>query len=301
MPAVTARRHVHSPVLDPSENHETTPTPAAATSPRRRQHYSKANSTTAQASAAAISGAARREPWQDVEDQLQHFNFDTSTQTTRTERRRARRRHRPLQLSWPVAILGSLLLCQWVALLWLEGLNLATSRHASKLDNQIQDVRKDIEDTQADIAKLDASAHIGEWAQQRGWVQVAQDKFDDITKPMPLAAALTDDGVQADDDRAARPQHAAHAASARSHVRQHDADTTGDAAPRQDLDAGVPADDVAASAGNSIDSEGQGASDTHAERLKHRRKSTHGTARAAKASANASDTGDGEAAGGEQP
>lgn len=143
---------------------------------------------------------AATEEWRQVEQLVNHFQQDQPLAPTVAERKRARKFHRPFQLTRQAIIVSSLVVCQFLAVLWLEGINLSTSRDAAALDQKIQDARKDIEDTQAEIAALDASAHFAEWAGQRGWVLAGQDKFDDITStdPLPRSAERTADPATSD-------------------------------------------------------------------------------------------------------
>lgn len=123
---------------------------------------------------------------------LPHYNdqADESYLEARTKaraaRRRARRSHRPFRLSWQASVAGCVLLGQLVALLYLQGMALSARNNSYKLDKEIAQVYGNVTHTQKEIAALDSSPRIAQWAQERGWKVATQDKLDSITNRAPL-------------------------------------------------------------------------------------------------------------------
>ena len=101
------------------------------------------------------------------------------SERAREVRRRARRRHRPLRLSFGTVLCGAALLGQLTLLLWMHGRALSASHYATKLDQKITNTRNQLARTQERIAAYDSSAHLEEWAKERGWKLADHRDFDD--------------------------------------------------------------------------------------------------------------------------
>jgi cell division protein FtsL len=110
---------------------------------------------------------------------------------SRATRRRAKQRHKPLRLSITTALCSLALLGQLTMLLYLHGRALSASRESGKLDQQIKLVENQIGRTEKQIAVQDSSAHLEDWAKERGWKLADHRDFDDVTKlhPMPVSQA----------------------------------------------------------------------------------------------------------------
>lgn len=106
--------------------------------------------------------------------------------TGRAARRRSRRAHRPLEWSWPLGVGVTVLLAQLVALLWLQGLALSARNRSYALDKSIAQAQEGVSRTQKEIAALDSSPQIAQWARARGWSVATQDRLDPLTKSEPL-------------------------------------------------------------------------------------------------------------------
>ncbi|MDF2439942.1 MAG: hypothetical protein JWN98_926 [Abditibacteriota bacterium] len=112
------------------------------------------------------------------------------SERAREVRRRARRRHRPLRLSFGTVLCGAALLGQLTLLLWMHGRALSSSHRAAKLDQEITNTRNQIARTQERIAAYDSSAHLEEWAKERGWKLADHRDFDgDVAKVLGLPEA----------------------------------------------------------------------------------------------------------------
>lgn len=117
------------------------------------------------------------------------------SERAREVRRRARRRHRPLRLSFGTVLCGAALLGQLTLLLWMHGRALSSSHRATKLDQEITNTRNQIARTQERIAAYDSSAHLEEWAKERGWKLADHRDFDgDVSKVLGLPEATPTDG-----------------------------------------------------------------------------------------------------------
>ncbi|MBV9865925.1 MAG: hypothetical protein JO316_11265 [Abitibacteriaceae bacterium] len=126
-------------------------------------------------------------------DQAEESYLEARTKA-RAARRRARRSHRPFRLSWQASVAGCVLLCQLVALLYMQGMTLSARNNSYRLDKEIAQVQGNVTRTQKEIAALDSSPRIAQWAHERGWSVATQDKLDSITNrtPATLEAAPTD-------------------------------------------------------------------------------------------------------------
>jgi hypothetical protein len=125
----------------------------------------------------------------EVQELLSHFGHGSAAHEAtvrehlnakRVMRSRARRRHRPFQLSLTTLALSGAPLCLLASLLWLRSSALAMSRRDAKLQDQISVARFGLERTRKEIAALNASPHIEQWAKERGWQRATQKDFDEV-------------------------------------------------------------------------------------------------------------------------
>jgi hypothetical protein len=157
--------------------------PSGKAAPRRRWHEDK---PAAQSSAESAQAAPAT---QEVAELLSHFGHGGAQQDAkvreqvevrREARRRARRHHRPFRLTLVAGVLVGAPLFLLASLLGLRSNALALSRRDAKLQDQISVARFDLERTRKEIAALNASPHIEQWAKERGWQRTTQKDFDQV-------------------------------------------------------------------------------------------------------------------------
>jgi hypothetical protein len=67
-------------------------------------------------------------------------------------------------------------------LLWMNSSALALSRRDAALQKNIEAARFELQSTRREIAAVNASPRVEEWAKERGWHQATQQDFDDVSK-----------------------------------------------------------------------------------------------------------------------
>ena len=100
----------------------------------------------------------------------------------RASRRKARRRHRPFRMTLVATALVGAPLSLLACLLWMKSNALALSRQDAALQTKVEAARFELESTRREIAAVNASPQVEEWAKERGWHQATQDDFDDVSK-----------------------------------------------------------------------------------------------------------------------
>lgn len=172
-----------------------------ATRPVNR-HPSKSSTRTGTRHATRIKRASTQAApdSREVRELLSHFGHGEASlqakardemQVRRDVRRRARLRHRPFRMTVAATLLGAAPLALLASLLWLRSSALAMSRQDSKLQNQINAARFELQNTRKQIAALNASPHLDEWAKERKWRRATQKDFDQV--PAPVVAENTEE------------------------------------------------------------------------------------------------------------
>ncbi len=123
-----------------------------------------------------------------------HFDSDPDNLTPRAKRdlRRAKH-HRPIRLTWPAVMCVIVVMAQLVLLLRMNARALEASQQAGALEAQIIVTSDQIERTQQRISIYDSSAHLAQWAQERGWKPANHLDIDDVTRAGLAAAMPTPD------------------------------------------------------------------------------------------------------------
>ena len=125
-----------------------------------------------------------------------HFDSNPDSLTPRTKRdRRRARHHRPIRLTWPAVFCVVIVMAQLVLLLRMNARALEASQQAGTLEAKIVATSDQIESTQQRISVYDSSAHLSQWAEERGWKQADHLDIDDVTRA-GLAAAMPTTGNQ---------------------------------------------------------------------------------------------------------
>ncbi len=159
-------------------------TPNTRTGVRRRWHESPpAGSTPRRA-----GQSKNDEDWRNL---VEHFGGAEPSRAVaekeeinarREARRKARRRHRPFRMTLVATALVGVPLTLLACLLWMNSSALALSRRDATLQKNIEAARFELQSTRREIASVNASPQIEQWAKERGWHQATQQDFDDVTK-----------------------------------------------------------------------------------------------------------------------
>lgn len=135
------------------------------------------------------------EDWRNL---VEHFGGDQTARAVaekeevearREARRKARRRHRPFRMTLVASALVGAPLTLLACLLWMNSNALELSRRDDALQKNIEAMRFELQNTRREIAAVNASSRVEEWAKERGWHQATQQDFDDVTKDGPRVAA----------------------------------------------------------------------------------------------------------------
>ena len=138
----------------------------------------------------------------EVEELLSHFGHGDAArgeqvrallESKRGERRRARLRHRPFRLTLAAAVLAGAPLFLVASLLWLRSSALAMSRSDTKVQDQINAARFSLQATRKEIAAMNASPHLEQWAKERHWQRATQKDFDQVNPNISGATEIGDD------------------------------------------------------------------------------------------------------------
>ena len=123
-----------------------------------------------------------------------HFDSDPDNLMPRTKRNRRRaQQHRPIRLTWPAVLCVMIVMAQLVLLLRMNARALEASQQAGELETKIVATSDQIERTQQRISVYDSSAHLSQWATERGWKQAGHLDIDDVTRAGLAAAMPTPD------------------------------------------------------------------------------------------------------------
>ncbi len=129
-----------------------------------------------------------------------HFDSHPDTLTPHSKRDRQRaKHHRPIRLTWSAVLCVAVVMAQLVLLLRMNARALEASQQAGALEAKIIETSDQIERTQQRISVYDSSAHLAQWAQERGWKQAGHLDIDDVTRA-GLAAAMPTPGATAKPD-----------------------------------------------------------------------------------------------------
>ena len=166
--------------------------PTRARSPRgHRWHEAPpvvkggARSTPARRTAAACASEKA-----DLSDLLEHFTGENAARTAkqqkevealRVARKRARLRHRPFRMTILASAMAGAPLALLACLLWIKSSSLALSRQDLDLKNKIVAARSESERTSEEIASVNASPQVKQWAKERGWRRANPYDFDDVS------------------------------------------------------------------------------------------------------------------------
>lgn len=160
-------------------------TPGPRTGVRRRWHESPPTGSTPSARAGQNKSD---DDWREL---VEHFGDAQTSQAVaqkeevnarREARRKARRRHRPFRMTLVASALVGAPLTLLACLLWMNSSALALSRHDAALQKNIEATRFELESTRREIAAVNASPKVEQWAKERGWHQATQQDFDDVSK-----------------------------------------------------------------------------------------------------------------------
>lgn len=123
-----------------------------------------------------------------------YFDSDPDNLTPRTRRdRRRAQQHRPIRLTWPAVFCIIIVMAQLVLLLRMNARALEASQQAGTLEAKIIATSDQIERTQQRISVYDSSAHLSQWADERGWKPAGHLDIDDVTRAGLAAAMPTPD------------------------------------------------------------------------------------------------------------
>ena len=127
----------------------------------------------------------------DLRGLLDHFSGENAARTEqkqkevearRTARKRDRLRHRPFRLTILATTMAGAPLAILACLLWMRSSALALSRQDAALQNKIEATRSELERTRQEIAAVNASPQVEQWAKERGWRRANQNDFDEVSK-----------------------------------------------------------------------------------------------------------------------
>lgn len=104
-----------------------------------------------------------------------------SSPRRQTRRRRARAKHRPFHLSLPAVVMTAVPALLLVYLLSVNSKALTLSHQNVRMQNQMEETRYELQRIRKEIAAVNASAQVEEWARERGWRQATQQDFDDVS------------------------------------------------------------------------------------------------------------------------
>lgn len=135
--------------------------------------------------------AGRRRSDEDWRNLVEHFGGAEPTSAVaekeevdarREARRKARRRHRPFRMTLMATALVGAPLTLLACLLWMNSNALELSRRDAALQKNIEAARFELQSTRREIAAVNASPQVEQWAKERGWRQATQQDFDDVSK-----------------------------------------------------------------------------------------------------------------------
>ena len=183
-----------------------------STPARNRWHESPEGKSSEGKTARASQSTARRSTPKsgndtaDLRGLLDHFSGESAlrahqeqqeTEARRAARRRARLCHRPFRLTVFTTVMAGAPLAILACLLWMNSSALALSREDAALQNKIEATRSELEQTRREIASVNASPQVEQWAKERGWRRAGQNDFDAVppvveTTPADSSAANSD-------------------------------------------------------------------------------------------------------------
>jgi hypothetical protein len=135
--------------------------------------------------------AGRNKSDEDWRELVEHFGGaqpssvvaeKAEVEARREARRKARRRHRPFRMTLIASALVGAPLILLACLLWMKSNALSLSRQDAVLQSQIEAARFELQSTRREIAAVNASPQVEQWAKERGWHQATQQDFDDVSK-----------------------------------------------------------------------------------------------------------------------
>lgn len=188
MPAVARKQTPESHQNYRTVSDERVPT-RTRTPGARRWHEappkkSNARSTPAQAQSEENETA-------DLRGLLDHFTGENAAralqqqkevEARRVARKRARLRHRPFRMTILASAMAGAPLALLACLLWLKSSSLALLREDADLQKRIAATRFESERTREEIAAVNASPQVEQWAKERAWRRANQNDFDDVSK-----------------------------------------------------------------------------------------------------------------------
>jgi len=166
--------------------------PVRARAPRaRRWHEAPPKKTGARSTPARQEANKSADETAALNDLLEHFTGENAARTAqqqkelearRVARKRARLRHRPFRMTVLASAMVGAPLAFLACLLWMNSSSLALTRQDSDLQKQIIATRFESERTREEIASINASPQVEQWAKERGWRRASQNDFDDVSK-----------------------------------------------------------------------------------------------------------------------
>ena len=185
--------------------------PVRARSSRVRRWHEAAPGNSSSQMAGARSTPARRDENDaaDLHDLLEHFTGENAARTSqqqkeveahRTARKRARLRHRPFRMTILASAMAGAPLALLACLLWIKSSSLEFSRQDQNLNNKINAVRSESQRTRDEIAAINASPRVEEWARERSWRRANPYEFDNVSKGQePVSFDSADTQVESSD------------------------------------------------------------------------------------------------------
>lgn len=122
---------------------------------------------------------------------------EAAAQSKRQTKKRARSKHRPFKPTGPTVVIAAVPVFLLVYLLFVNSAALALSHENMKLQNKVEDTRFELQRIRKEIAGVNASAQVEEWAKERGWSQATQQDFDDVSSVIDASKKLPSRGQDA--------------------------------------------------------------------------------------------------------
>ena len=180
-------------------------TPAKSAASRNRWHETPPNKSNLSAKRVPAGRSTHRRDQQnetvDLRGLLDHFSGENAAraehqqkevEARRTARKRARLCHRPFRLTILATTIAGAPLIILACLLWMRSSALALSREDRALQTKIEATRSELEQTRREIAAVNASSQVEQWAIERGWRRAIQNDFDQVSKVVPVIPADAD-------------------------------------------------------------------------------------------------------------
>lgn len=159
----------------------------------------------------STSRARAPRPDQEWRELIDHFDRDqvmpavkkvskkseAAAQPKRQTKKRARSKHRPFHLTWPTVVFAAVPGILLVYLLFVNSAALALSHENMRLQSKVEETRFELQRIRKEIATVNASAQVEEWAKERNWRQATQQDFDDVSSVIDTSEKLPIQGQDA--------------------------------------------------------------------------------------------------------